>query len=108
MVAVPKRTEGLFSGWIGESIDDQLQRAGWRKRVYVGGDHEYLCAACVARGEGGFTCALCGQKRQLRESYRSFGGPPEHLCVTCYETVSAKVWEQTIEQLREAHRYDYE
>lgn len=97
------RTPGYFRA----SRAEQMKRAGWVDRSSVtdaqGGT---LCVECAPEA-GAFVCVLCKQSR-TGEPKESYGDPPERLCVTCFETVTAKVWVETCEALHEDHRYDFE
>jgi hypothetical protein len=67
-----------------------------------------VCAPCARKGGATFTCALCGVARGFDQEHDSWGDPAERLCVPCYETVPAKVWEAKTKELYGVHRYDFE
>lgn len=86
---------------------EQMRRAGWVDRAPVTDRMaQTLCVECAPDGAV-FTCALCKQERHGAPE-DVFGDPPEFLCVPCFETVTAKVWAAKEDELREAHRYDFE
>ena len=89
-------------------LEQVLDRAGWRLESDSEFDNHHICAQCASEGKGGFTCALCGQVRSSDQEKKSFGDPAEFLCVVCYETQPAKVWQQKVDELYEEHRCDFE
>ena len=87
----------------------QVQRAGIGILSHVSIDHgDYICKKCEAEDKALFKCVLCEQDRKSSEIEDSFGLPPEHLCKSCYASVPAKKWDETVERLRREHRYDNE
>ena len=87
----------------------QLEKAKIQKRssVYIGSD-SWLCEKCAAEDKARFKCALCRQDKKSSEIKQSFGYQPEYLCTSCYATAPAKIWDEKVTQLREAHRWDFE
>jgi len=71
-------------------------------------DAEYICTECAEAGKAGFTCALCEEWRSNGTAKESYGDPSEHLCTPCFETVSAKIWQEAKDRLYEEHKYDFE
>ena len=59
-------------------------------------------------GKADFLCALCNERKSTDKIQESIGDAPEFLCKDCYDTVSAKIWDDKLDELQEAHRYDYE
>ena len=71
-------------------------------------DNQYICVECKEKGIASFICALCGERRSYEDMQESFGDPPEYLCKHCYNTVSAKVWDDKVADLSDIHKYDFE
>ncbi len=86
----------------------QVVRAGWHYEsdVRVGG--EPICERCKIEGKATVRCALCGEQRSSKQIKESYGYPPEYLCRACYVSVPAAVWEAKVDELEEAHRWDFE
>jgi hypothetical protein len=98
----------FFPAWVEMNQDAQMKRAGL---VYVGGakvDDEYICEECEKAGKADFKCELCGERHPTSEIQERFGDPADFLCKSCYETTTAKVWEEKCDELQEEHKYDYE
>lgn len=108
MVKVAAVAPEPFPRYFRNTLEAQMERAGWKHAVYSGGTSRYVCAACVEEYKESFTCVLCKKELPLKLSKESFGDPPVNLCVRCYESVPAKTWDDKCEELREAHRYDFE
>ncbi len=88
--------------------ETQLKRAGWLLMSDVKVDDKYICLDCERTGKADFLCALCGQRKPTSKKREAFGDPPEYLCDDCYETVSAKAWDEKQMELYAAHRWDFE
>jgi hypothetical protein len=91
-------------------IERQAEAVGL---VKYGGRHPEnsalpVCADCLAQDKVKFTCWLCKQDRPSSHIQESIGDPPDLLCRDCFETVSAKVWDEATDKLTEEHRYDYQ
>jgi hypothetical protein len=67
----------------------------------------HICDRCEKEGRVMFRCYLCREEYPTSESEWSIGDPREHLCKKCYRTVSAEKWDKIVEELEEAHKYDY-
>ena len=104
-----KNTREVFPTAMGDTLADQLKRADWRftSGTTVGED-DVICEQCASEGRGSFTCQLCGQVRESSLVEERIGDPPEFLCKICYETSSAKAWNEKQDELYKAHRYDFE
>lgn len=89
------------------SFDQQRRRAAFTYRSNIKVDNEYICIECEEAGKATFKCALCKERHDSDEKHTSIGDWPEFLCIPCYETVPARVWEDKIEELEEEHRYDF-
>jgi hypothetical protein len=95
--------------WIGDQ-EDQMTAAGIRPL----GGHTYhpedgpICNVCAEQGLGRFLCAGCGLERAVSHQKERIGDPPEFLCMTCYETMPAKRWNEIKNELNERHKYDWE
>lgn len=70
-------------------------------------DDEPICIECEQAGKSDFLCALCKERKRSNKKQESFGDPSEFLCTDCYETKPAKIWDEKVDELVEAHRYDY-
>jgi len=98
----------MFPFYYKANLPAQLARANIQFRGNSKINDAFICEICDAEGKASFTCALCGQIRKSNEQQESFGDPPEILCKNCYATVPAKEWNEKVEKLRAAHRYDFE
>ena len=86
----------------------QLKNAGWHLMSDIKVDDKYICQDCASAGKANFLCALCGERKPTDKKRDSFGDPPDHLCIDCYESATAKVWNDKVEELEELHRWDFE
>lgn len=84
----------------------QAKRANFVIQSNVRVDGEYICQECKQAGRADFLCVLCGKRQPTDQIQEMFGDPPEFLCVGCYETVPAMIWEKKCEELWDAHQYD--
>ena len=98
--------------WTFYDFDGQVKRAGWvwtsQTERGDGYGRRAICRDCETAGKGTFTCVLCKEERQTSAIHERYGDPPEFLCVSCYETVPAKAWDEKTNELEEAHRWDHE
>ena len=90
------------------NFPEQVRRAGWVIESDVQVDNKYICKDCEKAGLADFECSLCRQRKPTSKIEERFGDPPDFLCSDCYESVTAKVWDDAVKDLREEHRYDYE
>lgn len=69
-----------------------------------GKEGEMVCMECRRQGRVTFKCVLCGEERPatLLKEEHSRGC----LCQVCYESKSAKEWEETVDRLLDEGRYD--
>lgn len=94
------------------SYEAQVSRARWEIVANVrtlGG--KKICRACAKADKGLFRCDLCEKERPTSQVKERYGDPEyreEYLCTPCFETVTAKVWNEKCDELRESHRYDYD
>jgi len=92
------------------TLEKQLERAGWRRKsgvtsgIHNNGD---LCQACADAGIAKFKCELCGESRPYSEEKERVGDPPDFLCKACFETVTAKEWDDKVNELELSHQWDY-
>ena len=98
----------IFPTYFPIDFNAQLKKAGWEKMSDVKVDDNYICEECAKSGKADFLCVLCGQRKLTDKIEESFGDPPEFLCSDCYATVSAKIWDDKVEELRDIHRWDFE
>ena len=69
----------------------------------------YLCKECADAGKATFICKICFKEQTTKEIEKTIpGGLPDSLCKTCYATIPAKQWEETVDRLEDAHQYDFE
>lgn len=107
MVTKPKYSYDVFPRYILNTFDAQVKRANLAVRSSTKVDDEYICIDCVKAGKTDFKCDLCGKRKLTNKIKEGFGDPPDYLCIDCYETVSAKIWEEAVDELNNRHRYDY-
>ena len=86
----------------------QAKRANLHFVSNIKVNDEYICIECAKGGKATFLCVLCNTRKSSNKEKETFGDPPEVLCTDCYETVSAKIWDDKCEQLSAQHRYDFE
>ena len=107
----PSTWKGRY-GFLARSweIDKLMQSAGfvWDSNVDSPLGHN-ICTECAADGKGSFICSLCGQERRADQVKENYGYPvSDYLCTVCYETQSAKLWDEWDHKLHKAHQYDAE
>lgn len=102
-----KAPSGLFPCSIFDNQEAQMKDLGvvFESPMYL--DDDKICAECAEQGKASFHCALCGVLKPSSKLQYSVGSPPEYLCEDCYETVSAKVWQEKVDELDDAHKWDY-
>jgi hypothetical protein len=98
-------------GWEPKDNPIQHQLAALDVQTYSGHSHpdtgEPICESCGCSPLLMFTCSLCGEQRGMDEREEVFGHT--WFCVHCFETVTAKAWEEaTNEARRRDTRYDDE
>jgi hypothetical protein len=98
----------LFPRVSDEGLEAQMRRANIR---FVSGsldvNNKPICQQCEADGKSEFLCDLCQKVKPSSKRKERFGDPPEFLCTDCYATTPAKVWEKAMNDLEQAHRWDY-
>ena len=98
---------GKTMPWLKPAIAQQLDRAGILLHNAVGtSDGGPICCIC-SQGEPIHECYLCKKKWYSGQLKESFGYPQDHLCLECYSTVPALKWDETVQELEEAHLYDF-
>lgn len=98
-----------FPSFYRDFAERQYERAGFVKRTMLRNkDHKLICERCADEGKADFECYLCKKIYTRDNLQESHGDPADHLCKTCYRTVPAEQWDKTVEELEEAHRWDYE
>ena len=100
------KSREIFPVYILANQYAQMKAAGMTYTSRTRVDNKLICEECEKSGKADFLCALCEQRKPSDKKHESFGDPAEHLCIHCYESVPAKVWEEKGDQLREEHRYD--
>lgn len=71
-------------------------------------DDHAICHECVEAGKADFLCVLCGERKPSNQVQESIGDPAEFLCTGCYNTKSAKEWDEKVDELQEEHKYDFQ
>jgi hypothetical protein len=69
-----------------------------------------ICVKCWSDGKETCECYLCKNIRPSNNVVKSFGYGGfnvKYLCKFCYDSVSAKKWDETCEKLEDEHKYDY-
>ena len=99
----------LFPRAKGLQFEDQVRAKGLVFRSSLRNkDERHICEDCAKAGKATFTCFLCRMERKtLDEIQYELGDPPDFLCTTCYTTTTAKQWGDAVDELEEAHKYDY-
>jgi len=85
-----------------------MKAVGWVLKSNVQVDDRYICENCVEAGKATFKCSLCCERYPTTDIKEHFGYPPDYLCVHCYATVTAEVWEKKFDELEKEHRYDFD
>lgn len=98
---------GAFPSYNRNNQEAQMKRAGIVALGYSGTEQEPVCAVCVSENKITITCAICNETRSANDVEERVGSPPEFLCKFCYETVSAKAWQDKMDELRDSHQWDY-
>jgi len=98
----------LFPTYWQMNQEAQAKRAGIVFKCTTKVDDENICEECEKAGKADFLCALCNERKSIDKIQESIGDAPEFLCKDCYDTVPAKIWDDKLDELQEAHRYDYE
>jgi len=89
-------------------FEHQVKIAAWEIMSDIKVDDKYICQGCADSGKANFLCALCNERKSSNKKQESFGDPPEYLCRDCYESISAKTWDDKEKELSEEHRWDSE
>ena len=90
------------------SFDSQVKAGGFVIRSNATIDGEYICKDCASKGLADFECDLCNKRYPTSDIKKSIGDPADYLCVHCYASCSAKIWDEAVNQLEDEHRYDFE
>ena len=90
-------------------ISAQLERAGVVPSSDVLDTNDQpVCEACVKAGRVTFICFGCKRENPVNLiHFTQPGDPCESVCIPCYESHTAKVWDQIIKDLAEKHRWDF-
>jgi hypothetical protein len=107
MVYIGKDHWRLFPSYWKLQAKTQIQRAGWTIESNEKQEGEYVCIECLKAGKITFVCSLCEIRKPTSKIQESIGYPPEHLCIDCYETKTAKEWEEILTKLKAKHTYDF-
>jgi len=105
------RYEDIYPKYNKITLDEQIKKAGWifESDAHLDGVEEYICEECKEKGLATFKCVLCGERKTFDKEKESFGGyPPDYLCIDCFKSVSAEIWDKKTDELHELHRYDFD
>lgn len=94
-------------------VKEQIKRAGFEITGRQFESHSEFgetlkhafCQTCCDAGYATFTCLFCHQERPSNQVYRA--AYEEGICSVCFETSSAKEWEEKLSKLDEDNRYFY-
>src|SRR3990167_5573450 len=98
----------IFPKYLRINQEAQMKAAGFVYSTSTLVDDEPICLECEQAGKADFLCAMCDERKTTDKKHESFGDPAEFLCKDCYETKPAKVWDEKVDELQDAHRYDFE
>ena len=93
----------------------QMRRAGialqHNRKKHLGTEmsDKLLCEDCWKKGEGGFTCGLCRERRKSNQ-YQAWGSKfDKPLCNICFKTKTASEWAEAVNNDEDAQdvRYSY-
>lgn len=105
---IPDIDSRLFPTWIKINQNSQLERSEINVASKSNKDNKQICKVCEAEGRSSFICSLCNMNRKSDLKEFTVGDPESCLCKVCYDTVTAKEWENKKEELFQKHRYDYD
>lgn len=80
----------------GESVLPQIDAGARLRGVYLEEIGTYACAECSTNGKIKVECARCAEMRPLDQIQETVCG--DHFCKTCYATMTAKAWDEMIEE----------
>lgn len=103
---LPKIKGFYENGSSAMSQAEQMKAAGMRYRGSNFITSDIVCEQCVADGKIHFKCAFCEETRNSELYHDAEYGDP--ICKICYETLTAKEWDEKMKELHEIHRYDYQ
>jgi len=98
----------IFPKYVRINQEAQMKAADFVYSTSTLVDDEPICLECEQAGKADFLCAMCDERKTTDKKEKSFGDPAEFLCKDCYETKPAKVWDEKVDELQDAHRYDFE
>jgi hypothetical protein len=96
-----------FPTWNQNDFKAQAARGGFVIMSNIKVDDNYICTTCEENGLADFLCAMCKERKPTTKQQESFGDPQEYLCSDCYGKVPAKKWDEKVDDLLKAHRYDF-
>lgn len=67
-----------------------------------------ICEDCASKEKVWFTCELCVTKKGTDKIKKSIGDPPVFLCTDCFGSVTAKEWQETVDDLLDDHQWDWD
>ena len=99
---------GVFPNYIGLNIQEQVKNGCLEFMSHFKVDDKEICITCKEAGRADFVCQSCHQRKSTDKMKESIGDPPDFLCVDCYNTVPAAVWDSLKDHLYEEHKYGYQ
>ena len=108
MVVRPRNARDTFPYY--HKLDFDAQAKAGNLGIKSGSlvDNSPICEDCEAAGKARFVCALCKKMKSSDKIQRQVGDPAEYLCADCYQTVPAEKWDESLKELIEDHKWDYE
>ena len=101
-----------FPFWEKMNFEAQRLRKGFAIRSNQSFDDDKMCGShywCIdCKDKIEFKCFNCKEMRLKKDMEYRYGDPPDFLCKFCYETVSAKDWNELIKAIEDNHRWEYD
>ncbi len=105
---VEEHQHGVFPYYCRGNQESQMEKSGIVFISFTEVDGKRICIECNDSGKADIKCSLCEKRKKTDMVEESIGWPPDYLCKDCYKTVTAKVWDDKVEELNEEHQYDFE
>ncbi len=107
MIAKSTNHNSIFPKFWRINQESQMKAAGIVYKTHSTIDGYSICIECEQAGKSSFLCALCNERKSSDKRKEAIGDPADFLCKDCFETKSAKVWEEKYDELIEEHKYDF-
>lgn len=95
-----------FPGYNKLNLETQLSKKDMVIRSETEEGYHYLCENCEDNME--FKCWGCKETRLKKDIKWKYGDPPDFLCIHCYNTKTAKEWNDLRSEIDDNHRWDYQ